>query len=455
MENIRLLVIDDDEDVLKSLRFFLEEHVEKVFIESDPRQIPSLLSKEEIDIVLLDMNYRKGEMDGSEGLFWLKQIQSISPDTVVIPITAFGDVELAVQAVKEGAFDFILKPWKNAKLLSSVISASKYRLNSLELKKLKYQKKALHDEIGMKYPEIIGESEAMLNLKRDVERIAHTEVNVLILGENGTGKELVARWIHKLSKRNTEIFVGVDLGAISESLFETEMFGHVKGAYTDAKEDRIGRFEMANGGTIFLDEIGNLSYPLQSKLLTTLEQRKITRVGSGKEIPVDFRLVCATNKPLQKMVEEGSFRRDLYHRINTFEVTVPPLRKRSDDITILAYYFLKKYSRKYNRPNLEFESRALKQLQRHNWPGNVRELQNAIERAIVLTKSDRISFDSTQAASQYNTHEAEEEIWNLDENEKRLIIKALEINKGNVTKAAKMLGLNRNALYRRMDKYEL
>lgn len=449
-----ILIIDDDKDILTSAELFLEENFNAVFTESEPTRILSHINKFDIDIILLDMNFKKGEVEGYEGVFWLDKIKSEHPDIVVILMTAFGDVELAVKGIKKGAFDFIIKPWKNAKLLASLISAHRFIENQREKNKFKSQTELLNETISRNYHEIIGESAAILQLKETLLKVAETDANVLLLGENGTGKELAARELHRMSNRKNEAFITVDLGAISETLFESEIFGHVKGAFTDAKTDKPGRFELADKGTIFLDEIGNLSFNLQSKLLTVIQNRKVTRVGSSKEIPIDVRIVCATNMPLKDMIEEGHFRQDLFYRINTFEINIPRLKDRIDDIPLLAEHFLNEFKIKYNKPDLNLNDRVIKQLKSYSWPGNIRELKNIIERSTVLSEGKWLEFNF-QVLPTSNTNEDGSKNLNLDKNEKYLIMKAIEKHKGNITKAAKELGIQRNALYRRLEKHGL
>ena len=455
MEKGSILIVDDDEDILASAKLFLEQQFSNVIAESNPANLPRLFEKNDFDVVLLDMNFSKGKTDGSEGLNLLKKIVERNPDTVVILMTAFGEIDLAVKGIKAGAFDFILKPWKNAKLLASLSSAWKYRKSKQTVNRLENTRKTLSSDLDKGFQEIIGESDVILKVIKTIEKVAKTDTSVLLLGENGTGKELFARLLHRKSDRADQVFISADMGSLNENLFESEMFGHVKGAFTDAKEDKIGRFELAKGGTIFLDEIGNLSLSLQAKLLSALEKRVICRVGSNAEIPIDIRLVSATNMPLQKMVAEGKFREDLFYRINTFEIHLPPLRERLDDIPTLAEHFLKIYSSKYNKPRIKVKKSTLKLLTKHSWPGNIRELQNTVERAVILCDNDEIVIeDFLLKKTELQTSTNEDQL-NLDEMEKAVIMKALHKNNGNVTKAAIDLGLQRNALYRRLEKYGL
>lgn len=455
MENGSILIVDDDEDILASAILFLEQQYSDIKGESNPANLTRLFEKNDFDVVLLDMNFSKGRTDGKEGINHLEKIVEQSPDTVVILMTAFGEIDLAVKGVKKGAFDFILKPWKNAKLLASVSSALRYRKSKQAVNRLENTRKTLSSDLDKGFQEIIGASDAITKVVKTIEKVAKTDTSVLLLGENGTGKELLARLLHRKSDRAEQVFISADMGSLNENLFESEMFGHIKGAFTDAKDDKIGRFELAKGGTIFLDEIGNLSYSLQAKLLSALEKRVICRVGSNIEIPIDIRLVSATNMPLQKMVAEGKFREDLFYRINTFEVHLPPLRERLDDIPILAEHFLKISSSKYNKPRIKVKKSTLKLLTKHNWPGNIRELQNTVERAVILSDNDEIVIDDFLLKKTELKIDTNEETLNLDEMEKAIIMKALHKNNGNVTKAANDLGLQRNALYRRLEKYGL
>ena len=448
----RILVVDDDLDVLTSIQLYLKRHFKEVIISSDPTQLNQLISKEQVDVILLDMNFRKGENDGKEGLYWLKHIHGLRPDIAFLLMTAYGEVELAVEAIKQGASDFVIKPWKNEKLLASIISALRLKSSKAEVNKLK---KVNQNMMGDQW-KLIGESVAMKNVKETIKKVAATDANVLILGENGTGKEVVSRIIHQQSLRNTNTFVSVDLGALNENLFETELFGSVKGAYTDAKENRAGRFELADKGTLFLDEIGNLSVPLQAKLLTAIQNMKVTRVGSIKEIPVDVRLICATNMPLYDMVYENSFRQDLLYRINTVELRLPSLRERADDIPLLADNFLKTYTKKYGKEGMYISEEAMQKLMKYKWPGNVRELQHSIERAVILGEGVVLKpIDFLLKEDMIVRGNVKNESLNLSEMEKALVLRAIEKNGGNISKAAKDLGITRTALYRRLEKYDI
>lgn len=453
----KILIIDDNEDLLFAAKMLLKKHAKEVTIEKDPRRIPFLVNNNSYDVILLDMNFTEDTTSGKEGFHWLKQIKEIDPKAVVILITAFGDVEMAVKALKEGATDFILKPWQNEKLLATLTAASRLKESYNEVDKLSKKQKQLQSDLKKPYEDIIGSSASMKNIFAIIDKVAQTDANVLILGENGTGKELIARAIHDRSHRKDEIFVGVDMGAITETLFESELFGHKKGSFTDAKEDRPGRFEIADNGTLFLDEIGNLSMPLQSKLLTVLQKREVTRIGSNKAVPVDIRLICATNMPVHEMVMDNTFRQDLLYRINTVEIFLPPLRERQDDIPMLANHFLKTYAQKYRKNFRGFTNSAMQLLQRYNWPGNIRELQHAIERAIIMADTDELDsrdffFLSSKPLAEKSSGLA---TFNLDEVEKTTIQRVIDKNGGNISKAAKELGLTRASLYRRLEKYGL
>lgn len=453
----KILIVDDDHDVLLAARLFLKQHFKIVHAERDPANIPGLLKNESYDVILLDMNFSRDATSGKEGFIWLNRILEIDPAAVVIFITGYGDIELAVQGIKEGATNFILKPWENKKLLATITANLKIRQSKKELEGLRNQQKVLLSSIDQGFGTIIGDSPAMEKVMATVQKVAVTDANVLILGENGTGKELIARAIHKASQRSGEVFISVDLGAISETLFESELFGYKKGAFTDAKEDRAGRFEAAHKGTIFLDEIGNLSLPLQSKLLSVIQNRKVIRLGSNKEIPIDVRVLSATNMPLYQMVKESKFRQDLLYRINTVEISVPPLRERVEDIPILADHFLNVYCKKYKMPLKRIHPSTLRRLEKHSWPGNIRELQHAVERAVIMSESNVLE---PQDFFLTNTEEEKEASfnttnYNLEETERMLVRKVIDKHGGNISKAAKELGLTRASLYRRIEKYGL
>ena len=452
----KILMIDDDEDVLLAAKLLLKKHDHHVIIEKNPKKIPFLLNNDTYDCILLDMNFSKDITSGKEGFYWLNQIREKDPNAVVILITAFGDVEMAVTALKEGATDFVLKPWQNEKLLATISTAIKLKESYKEVDQLKKAKQLLEEDLNQPFREIIGKSQSMDQVFKLIEKVAKTEANVLILGENGTGKELVARAIHQQSTRHDKVFVGVDMGAITETLFESELFGHVKGAFTDAKDDRAGRFEIANGGTLFLDEIGNLSLPLQSKLLTTLQKKEITRVGSNKTVPIDCRLVCATNLPIAENVNEGTFRQDLLYRINTVEIQLPPLRDRLEDIPLLTDHFVNMYCARYRKPVKKVDTGTVTRLKKYPWPGNIRELQHAIERAIIMSEGDSLSPEDFFFLSQKSDDVKNDSgTFNLEQVERNVIQKAIEKHNGNISKAAKELGLTRASLYRRLEKHGL
>jgi two-component system response regulator HydG len=453
----RILIVDDDADVLLAARLFLKQHIEIVHTEKNPENLPDLLRADSYDLILLDMNFSRDATSGKEGFHWLNKILEIDPAAAVIMITGYGDIELAVQGIKEGATNFLLKPWENKKLLATINATLEVRKSKVELEDLRGRHKLLIADQDAAYSNIVGSSPAMMKVLTTVSKVAKTDANVLILGENGTGKEVIARAIHRASQRAGEVFISVDLGAITESLFESELFGYKKGAFTDAKEDRSGRFEAANKGTIFLDEIGNLSHPLQSKLLTVLQSRKVTRLGSNKETPIDVRLICATNMPLYQMVSEGKFRQDLLYRINTVEIKLPSLRERIDDIEPLVDHFLDMYCKKYKLNKKRLNASTLKRLQTHHWPGNIRELQHSVERAVIMSEGTVLEphdFFLSDTPEQTQT-ELPSGNMNLEETEKMLIRKVVEKHGGNISRAAKELGLTRASLYRRLEKHDI
>lgn len=450
-----ILIIDDEEDILFSLKMLLKQHFMHVYTESNPYHIPRLLSQYNPEIVLLDMNFKISQTNGEEGILWLKKIKELKPDLPVIMMTAFSDLEMAIGSIKTGATDFIEKPWRNEKLLATVNAALELSQSNLALKKAASQKSFLQQDMSQSFGEILGESQSILDLKKMIQKVAPTDANVLLLGENGVGKELIARTIHKLSRRENQIFMGVDLGAITETLFESELFGHVKGAFTGADKDKTGRFSAASGGTLFLDEIGNLPISSQPKLLQALENKQVFPVGSASPIPVDVRIISATNMPLAKMIQENTFRQDLLYRINTVEISIPPLRERGEDIIILAEHFLQLYRKKYFKEALIFHKDTLKKMLNYPWPGNIRELRHSVERAIILSENSKLMPSDFNLQSNQSAEEQELETLNLDEMESILVRKALVKHQGNISKAAEELGLTRPALYRRMDKYDL
>ncbi|WP_210465495.1 sigma-54-dependent transcriptional regulator [Rufibacter roseolus] len=452
----RILIVDDQEDILTAGRIFLKQHFSLVRTEINPQRLPDLLQKEPFDVILLDMNYTAGATSSREGLDLLQRILEVDPQAVVVMMTAYGDIDLAVQALKLGATDFVVKPWHNEKLLATMISACKLRQSTSEVQHLRTKQQHLNQTLNEPGVELVGSSPAMQRVYQTLEKVAATDANVLILGENGTGKEVAARLLHRLSHRAKEVFIPVDLGAVTESLFESELFGHVKGSFTDAKEDRAGRFEVASGGTLFLDEIGNLNLPLQAKLLTALQSRVITPVGSNRPRPVNIRLVSATNMPLYEMVKQGRFRQDLLYRINTVEIHLPPLRERKEDIQPLAEHFLASFSKKYQKPNLRLEKAVLQKLLGYSWPGNIRELEHTMERAVIMSEPGHLHPSDVYLAEP-STHTAvtldtEATLGNV---EKTLVQQALLKHNGNITHASKELGITRTALYRRIEKHGL
>ncbi len=449
LKNACILVIDDDVDVLTAVRLLLRPEVKEVVTEKNPENIRGLLARQNFHVILLDMNFNSSINTGNEGLFWLKKIKEFKSDAAVIMITAYGDIDLAIRSLKEGAFDFVVKPWHNEKLLATITEA--YKSNKTSASKPSSEHSSV---IGN---ELIGESEVMQDIFFKIRKIAPTDANILILGENGTGKDLIAKAIHQHSLRASQPFVKVDVGALTESLFESELFGHKKGAFTDAREDRQGRFEAANGGTLFLDEIGNISLYQQAKLLTVLQNRQVTRLGTNTSTPIDIRLICATNVPMSELANESRFRKDLIYRINTVEIVVPPLRKRGSDIILLAKHFSNQYANKYLKPAMEFDEGAIQKLMHYHYPGNVRELQYAIERAVIMTDGNELQakdviFSPIESAT-FVQEEAQQT--NLSAVEKNTILHVIEKHSGNISKAAKELGITRTALYRRLNKYDI
>lgn len=448
----KILLADDDEIVLLSLRVLLEQNQIEVVSTTNPERIPSLLEKEPIQTVLLDMNFRQGDTSSTQGLFWLNRINEINPDLPVIPLTAYGDISLAVDAMKKGAHDFITKPWENEKLVATVKNAMALYQEKRKVKQLTSQQKILNSSINRQYS-LLGESIAIQNIRKKIEKIAPTDTAVLILGDNGTGKEVVAREIHRQSKRADAVFISVDVGSLSETIFESELFGHKKGAFTDAREDRMGRIEAASGGTLFLDEIGNLPLPLQAKLLTVLQNKVVTRLGTNQPISVDVRIICATNSNLKQLVQEGKFREDLYYRINTVELLIPPLFDRPEDIEVLVQHFLKKYAAHYHKQDRHVSADIMKAIQKYRWPGNVRELQHAVERAVILSESAQLTLEDFGIAKHDQSGELIFDHLNLEKLEAWAIKKAIDKHKGNISHAAHELGLSRGAMYRRMERY--
>lgn len=452
MQSRTILIVDDNKSVLTSLEMLLECEFEHIETATNPNQILTLLDTKRIDLVILDMNFSAGVNTGNEGLFWLRRIHEIVPDMPVIMLTAYGDVELAVKALKNGAVDFILKPWDNDILLEKVQTAFTTLEKERRGTKEKVRKETLVNNGRKSEPAmVIGRSNSMMKLIKVVTKVAKTNANILITGENGTGKEMLAREIHRLSLRCHKELVNLDMGAISESLFESELFGHEKGAFTDASECRSGKFEAANGSTLFLDEIGNLLLPQQAKLLTALQNREITRLGSNKKIPIDIRLITATNCNLSEMVKQGLFREDLFYRINTIQLEIPPLRNRKDDIPIFVDFFLKKYSSLYGRNGLSIQPQAIEKLQAYHWPGNIRELQHVIEKAVILVEKNIIR--QIDLSIQPSKATAFTELPNLSDLERQAIEMAIRQNDGNLTAAAEQLGVTRQTLYNKLKRF--
>lgn len=444
MAQATILVVDDDSDVLMAARLLLQKHYSRVLTAEDPADIKSMMAAGQIDVFLLDMNFAIGRNTGAEGLQWLQYILGEDPDAVVVLMTAFGDLNTAVHAMREGAADFVLKPWQNDKLIATLRVASQLR-----------QTRARLTALSQPPPQsdMVAGSAAMQEMLKIVARVAPTDATVLIRGENGTGKELIAQALHRQSKRSDEVLVAVDLGAVAENLFESELFGHRQGAFTGANQDRAGRFQAASGGTLFLDEIGNLPPPLQTKLLRVLEAREVTPLGSDQPVAVDVRLIAATNQPLEKLVATGQFREDLLYRINTIEVVLPPLRDRLDDLPALVERFAAASARKYRLPEKSFSRDALAALKAHHWPGNIRELSHTVERAVLLSDDDyltAVDFVFTKSAT-----EAQGRSLNLEQNERYLLETALQNAGGNISHAASALGITRAALYRRIEKFSL
>jgi DNA-binding NtrC family response regulator len=438
-----ILVVDDDPDVLMAARLLLQQHFDRVLSTESPEEIETIMAGTPVDVFLVDMNFAIGRNTGAEGLQWLGQILTLDPDAVVVLMTAFGDLNVAVRAMREGAADFVLKPWQNDKLVATLSVAAKLR-----------QTRARVNALSVLPPadEMIAASTKMREVMDIVSRVAPTDANVLIRGENGTGKELIARALHRQSRRSGDVLVTVDLGAIAESLFESELFGHMKGAFTDAVSDRAGRFQAADGGTLFLDEIGNLPAPLQTRLLRVLESREVLPLGSDQSVPIDVRLISATNQPLEDLVAEGRFRKDLLYRINTIEIQLPALRQRVEDIPPLVEHFVSLYARKYNVARKPVTPAALDALRRHSWPGNVRELSHAVERALILCDGDELDVGDFRLVK---SEAGATTSLNLEENERRMVRQALEQAGGNISHAAAALGITRSALYRRIEKFDL
>ena len=446
LKQTSILVVDDDKDVLTTVRFLLKPEVKEIVTDTNPENLRRLLSDNRFDILLLDMNFISSINSGNEGLYWLRQIKSWNRKVAVIMITAYADIDLAVKCLKEGAADFIVKPWHNEQLLATLRELSEKQANP--------QNSSLKKKLSG--VEIIGESEVMQNLFKKLEKVAPTDANVLILGENGTGKDLIAQFIYQLSLRKNKPFVQVDMGALTDTLFESELFGHKKGAFTDAREDRTGLIETANEGTLFLDEIGNINLQQQAKLLTVLQNRQVTRLGSNTPVPIDVRLLSATNMPLAELANEQRFRKDLIYRINTVEITVPPLRERGDDVLLLVHHFLSMYEKKYMKRPFRLSDAAKNKLRQYSYPGNVRELQYAMERAVIMSDSELLeAADIVFSPLEQPTTQVHLPTNNLEKIERNTIEQVITKHNGNISRAAKELGITRAALYRRMEKYSL
>jgi len=450
LKNASILVVDDDTDVLTAVRLLLKTEAKEVLTEKNPENLRAILAKQPYDLIMLDMNFTSSINTGNEGLFWLKKIKEFKSEAAVIMITAYGDIDLAIRCLKDGAADFVVKPWHNERLLTTIKEALNKKTNGKSNSVASAQESIINKEL-------LGESPVMQDIFYKIQKIAPTDANILILGENGTGKDLIARAIHEQSLRAKKPYVKVDVGALTDSLFESELFGHKKGAFTDAREDREGRFEAANGGTLFLDEIGNISLQQQAKLLSVLQNRTVMRLGDNKQLPIDIRLVCATNVPLQELANESRFRKDLIYRINTVEIVVPPLRKRGNDIILLANHFSRFYCNKYLKPCVQLDDSAKDKLMHYNYPGNVRELQYSIERAIIMADDEVLTardiiFSPIESGKAIEDEPVE---LNLSSVEKNTILKVIEKHNGNISKAAKELGLTRTALYRRLSKYDI
>ena len=445
----KILIIDDNEDVLFALNTLLSSYVEKVKVSVNPENIEVFMEQFQPDVILLDMNFSKDMVSGEEGFFWLKRALGVDSKAVVVLMTAYADTDKTVKAIKTGAFDFIPKPWENEKLLATINAAVRFKESQKETAALKSQVQVLNANTA---DNIIGESKAMTEILALVEKISGTDANVLLLGENGTGKDVIAGHIHRNSSRKNEVFVSIDLGSIPENLFESEIFGYEKGAFTDAGKEKSGRMEIASRGTLFLDEIANLSMPMQAKMLSAIEKKYISRLGSTKNIPIDVRFICATNSDIYKEIECGNFRRDLLYRINTIEVHLPPLREREGDILLLAEYFIKKFSAKYRKDIQSLLQDAKRKLMSYSWPGNVRELQNVIERAVIMSKDHKLRADDLILTSGEDKRSWSREIYNLKQLEDEIIAKAMAVSDGNMNKAADMLGITRYALYRKLRK---
>ena len=461
MKRGKILIVDDNEDILFTLKMLLRPLVESITMTTDPRELLPLISRTHFNVILLDMNFRRDAVSGKEGFHWLDEILKLDEKAVVIFITAYADTEEAVQAIKRGATDFIPKPWQNEKLIATVSSALQLSFSRTEVETLKQQKETLKEQteamtLPLEPTRVIGESAAMQAIFQTIRKFSETDANLLLLGENGTGKDLIARYVYEQSPRKNEIYVPIDLGSIPDTLFESELFAYEKGAVTDARKNKPGRVEVASGGTLFLNEIGNLSLPLQAKLLSVIEQRKSSRLGSTTSYPVDVRLICATNTDLYSAIDDGQFRQDLLYRINTIEIRIPPLRERGNDLFLLADFFLQRYRKKYKKELRGISKEARKMLQLYRWPGNVRELEHAIERAVILSTGTMLAPDDFMLRSPRSSNTvSEKDKYNLERIEKDAINEVMRMCGGNITLAAEMLGITRTSLYRRIEKFGL
>ena len=461
MKRGKILIVDDNEDILFTLKMLLRPLVESITMTTDPRELLPLISRTHFNVILLDMNFRRDAVSGKEGFHWLDEILKLDEKAVVIFITAYADTKKAVKAIKQGATDFIPKPWQNEKLIATVSSALQLSFSRTEVETLKQQKETLKEQtealtLPLEPTRVIGESAAMQAIFQTIRKFSETDANLLLLGENGTGKDLIARYVYEQSPRKNEIYVPIDLGSIPDTLFESELFGYEKGAFTDARKNKPGRVEVASGGTLFLNEIGNLSLPLQAKLLSVIEQRKSSRLGSTTSYPVDVRLICATNTDLYSAIDDGQFRQDLLYRINTIEIRIPPLRERGNDLFLLADFFLQRYRKKYKKELRGISKEARKTLQLYRWPGNVRELEHAIERAVILSTGTMLAPDDFMLRSPRSSNTvSEKDKYNLERMEKDAINEVMRMCGGNITLAAEMLGITRTSLYRRIEKFGL
>lgn len=456
MKKGNILIVDDNEEILLALKILLEEYFVTVDTLNNPSRIPEYMQKKHYEVFILDMNFKAGLSTGNEGIYWMNTIFDYDPDAGIIFITAYGDIDLAVKAIKQGAIDFIQKPWDDQKLITTVLNTYKLKVSNQQVKQLKNKQRHLFSFMDEYHPGLIGNSSDLITIKKTIHKVAPTDANILILGESGTGKEVAAREIHKHSQRAGELFIHVDLGSIPENLFESELFGYEKGAFTDAKETKPGRFEVASEGTLFLDEIGNLPMNLQHKLLMAIQNKHITRVGSNKIIPTDVRFIAATNMPLYEMTEEGTFRQDLLYRINTIEMELPPLRDRTEDIPDLSEFFIQEFRNKYHKDRIRLTSGALKKLQQYNWPGNIRELRHTLEKSVILCEKEHLAMDDIFIKSvKRDANKSEYESFNLEEHEKCIIQQAIKRNYGNLTQTFKDLGISRKTLYNKMKKYDL